>query len=642
MGIKKYMMGAAVLAASLSSCTNGFEEMNQNPWTGNDIDVKHQFTYSQLKMFASGHEGWRGNLIMSSPMSGISGCRYTAGNGFRRSDGFTNSTWELIYRDVMKNVTDANDRMAADNAEGQNDGKIAQLNIVKNVNLLRATLLYGDIPFFEAGKGYSEQVYYPEYDSQEAVLKAMAEEIKASREAIAAANADQLFAYDLYFQGDQVKWVKLANAYLMRIGLMMSAADADAGKAIFNEAYTHAGGYISTVNETALVQHSEEGGPWGQHVNGAGVANQGRVGGFSHTYMSEVTLKSMQALEDPRLFWVAAPLDMASGSAKAWTNIPNFDPFAMAENAAVGEDFKAVSFRGLRAGDIDFGRQGLFQYPDPNTGEPKLETAALWVQRDADGNAETNYGRPFNGDGQYAVLTGINPETILSAESPSIVMGSDEVHFMVAEASLRGWVGADAKAEFEAGVHDAIMKYPSLYPGQGIVDQLLMAYQANGNADYDWNAAVAAYVSKAGEIFSNPASAPNNMFESPLDVVLYQHWLSQLGSGYKAYALWNRTHFPSIVDGQFTGKERMVQLPVYSSDPIQNPGSTTNQFREEAMHTGGATDGYRPTRFPYPERELTVNSANANKAIDAQKSAYKSYSTDFITTSQWYSFRGQH
>ncbi|BDD00490.1 SusD/RagB family nutrient-binding outer membrane lipoprotein [Persicobacter psychrovividus] len=643
MGIKKYIMSAAVIAASLSSCTQGFEDMNQNPWTANNLDVKHQFAYAQAKMYSHGHEGFRGNLIMSQVLSGVAGCRYTAGAGFSRSDGYTNATWEVIYRDVMKNIVDARTKLEAENTDGSKDAQLAQLNVVKNIALLRATLLYGDIPFHEAGQGFHDRNFFPSYDTQKEVLNSMVEEIKADRDAILASKATDLLNYDLYFEGDQASWGRLANSLLMRIGLTMSSADEAKGKEVFKEAYENKAGYISALSESAVLEHSELGGPWGQHINGSGVANEGRVGGFAHAFMSSVTLKSMQELQDPRLFWVTTPLDMSSGSSKAFTNMPDFDPFQMAENS--GEPFKPVSLRGLRPGDVNEGRQGTFvQDIKEENGDiaKEIQVAGLWVQKnDKTGELETNYGRLLNEDGKFMLLAGINPETILGSLSPTMIMSADEVHFMIAEAAQRGWVGASAADELKLALQAAFDKYPTFYPGQSVVNSLINTYKASTGSDYDYQTSVTAYIDKVVAEF-NGAGLYGDLFQDQLDIIIYQHWLSQLGNGYKAYAMWNRTHYPSVVKDQFVGSDRDVSLPVYTDNPILTGNYTPNSYQEQEFHRGGVTNGVRPSRFPYPDRELTVNAAKVSEAMNRQRSDANESSIDFIGVKQWFSFNGKH
>ncbi|PWJ42187.1 SusD/RagB family nutrient-binding outer membrane lipoprotein [Sediminitomix flava] len=619
MNIKKYILGTALAATTLFSCTDGFDEMNENPWTGNDLDVKHQFTYTQLKMFASGHEGFRGNLIMTGPYAGNTANLYSTGIGFGLSDSYTNATWELIYGDVMKNLVDAMGRLEA---EGGQDDKIAQFRIVKVVNLLRATLLYGDIPYFDAGKGYSDLIYYPKYDRQEDILKDMVNELRESRDLLAASGSE-IFTYDLYDSGvaGPTKYIKLANSLLMRIGLTMSEADATEGASIFQEAYTNDGGYISNWGEAVYVRHVEDGGPWGQHVNGTGVAIEGQVGGFSYGYMSEKALKSMQEKEDPRIFRLVSHLTYESGISKSMTDVAkyrDFDPFAQA-----GEDgeFKRVHYRGVRMGDRGDGNRGLYYKPS----EEKVYHASYWV------NQNTDY--KFEEGGQFATLAGLSPATF-NRLTPTMVMGADEVQFMIAEAANIGYIGADARSAFQAGIEFALSKYDAMpYPGKETEQTYEALYISQTNPSYNHETAVSNYIQNAMDRYD----AASDKREE----IIYEHWMADLGDGYKSYEIWNRTHMPSMVVPDINAAgEDYVELASFEGDPTIDHDLDPIGSESIHLHTGGVTDGIRPSRFPYPNRELTVNSANADEAMQRQRSeSGTGAATNFIAVKQWYSHK---
>ncbi|MCG8411730.1 MAG: hypothetical protein MI739_10655, partial [Bacteroidales bacterium] len=106
MNIKRYILAGAVATASLfSACTDGFEEMNKDRWASRELSPRHQFALMQAKMWSIGHEGWRGNIITSGPISGVSACLYGM-DEFYESDDFFSATWNLIYTDVAKEITD--------------------------------------------------------------------------------------------------------------------------------------------------------------------------------------------------------------------------------------------------------------------------------------------------------------------------------------------------------------------------------------------------------------------------------------------------------------------------------------------------------------------------------------------------------
>ncbi|ANQ48067.2 SusD/RagB family nutrient-binding outer membrane lipoprotein [Flammeovirga sp. MY04] len=623
--MKKVILNIFVLAlVALTSCTDRFLEMNDNDYTSGDMDPKYQFTFIQAKLFSNGHEGFRGNLIMAGPMSGLtSNPQYTSGQGFGRNDSYSEASWTLFYADIAKNVEDIRVRLEArmENEGEQNLGKLSQVAIVRVINFLRITALYGDVPYSEAGKGYSEGILYPKYDSQEDIFEQMVAELLEARENI---NEGPLFIEDYYYSGNAASWERLANSLLMKIGIYMSAGNPTRGQEIFAEAY-NTNNYISSLTESAILEHNESDGPWGQTVNGSGVANEGRVGGQSYQFISHKALVSMQKLEDPRLFWVASHVDNSGPTTAAFMHVDqysDFDPFAY--NEEEGEEFKKIHYRGVKDGDRPDGNRGIFTLNDGTVGY----SAFTITKFDDEGNAYNNMDYKFSEGGQYAQLVAVNPGTILHATAPSIIMGSDEVHFMIAEAAQRGWVSANVNSHFKTGVEHAIRKYPTFFgSGSDYVSAYVDLYKNQTNPSYNWEAAVDNYVNMVA----------NNMGKEndPIEDIVYQHWLSQIGNGYNSFALWNRTHFPSFVKATLGSEDRSVKVPLMSKDPIENEDAIKLGVEDIELHTGGVTNGYRPARFPYPNREFTVNPTNATEAVSNQND---NPSSDFISAKQFMSF----
>ncbi|WP_281612554.1 SusD/RagB family nutrient-binding outer membrane lipoprotein [Flammeovirga sp. SubArs3] len=624
--MKKIIKYAALAGALLFStaCTDMFREMNDNDYTSGDMDPKYQFTFIQAKVFSSGHEGFRGNLIMAGPMSGVTANpQYNQGQGFNRNDSYTEATWTLIYNDIAKNIEDIRVRLEAQmEAEGvENKGKLAQVAIVRVINYLRATSIYGDVPYSEAGKGYSEGILYPAYDPQKDIFEAMVVELKAARENI---SEGALFTEDFYYGGDADSWERLCNSLLMKIGIYMSAGDPARGKEIFAEAF-NTNKYIDGLSQSAVLGHNESDGPWGQTVNGSGVANEGRVGGQSYQFISDQALVSMQKLEDPRIFWVASHIDNSGSSTAAFTDVSaytDFDPFAY--DTSEGKEFQKIHFRGSREGDRPDGNRGVYVIDDQ-----VMYTALTITGKDEDGDYVNNMHYKFNDGGQYSQLVAVNPSTILNATSPTMVLASDEVHFMIAEAAERGWINADVVQHFRTGVEQAIKKYPNFYQGQDYVTSFVDLYKSQTNPSYLWDVAVEDYISRVVANFGQEGNR--------LEDIVYQHWLSQIGNGYNAFALWNRTHLPSIVHANMGGDHKNVTIPTYNEDPLMEEGVAPTGTTDVELHSGGVTNGIRPARFPYPNREFTVNPTNVNSAISNQESGNPS--GDFITAKQFMSFK---
>jgi len=135
----------------LSACTDDFESINDNPNRSEDINVGYQFGSILLNYAGGGHEEWRGNLIMTGPLSGVMTCGYRTGQGFGLNDDYATSKWNALFKDGIKNGQDILRTLHEANTDGTLDAKIAQTDILLQFFFQRLTDLYGDIPYKEAG-----------------------------------------------------------------------------------------------------------------------------------------------------------------------------------------------------------------------------------------------------------------------------------------------------------------------------------------------------------------------------------------------------------------------------------------------------------------------------------------------------------
>ena len=82
---------------------------------------------------------------------------------------------------------------------------------------------YGDVPYFEAGKGFIDGTVFPSYDPQQAIYMDLLNEIS---EASAALNesADDV-AQDALYGGNINQWKKFGYSLLLRAAMRLSKVD---------------------------------------------------------------------------------------------------------------------------------------------------------------------------------------------------------------------------------------------------------------------------------------------------------------------------------------------------------------------------------------------------------------------------------
>lgn len=125
-----------------------------------------------------------------------------------------------------------------------------------------------------------------------------------------------------------------------------------------------------------------------------------------------------------------------------------------------------------------------------------------------------------------------------------------EVDFLLAEAALRGYISADAKALYESGVEKAFEYW---------LTELPSGYLSSGPAAWD--------ASKG------------------LEQIITQKWIASIGNAYEGWAEWRRTGFPELkpVEASLNGGLYPVRMPYPSDEQALN--------FENYQTAAAATDG---------------------------------------------------
>jgi hypothetical protein len=264
----KFSLSLLMLTLVVTSCDEGFEELNVNPTQANSIDPGFQFTYVLLQTSGERYENWRAVLIYSSTMmqhlAALPG--YWSGDKYLYNAEYSASLFDRAYVNQVRDIEDLKNSLQKQMDEGQEVANLlAAVKIWRAVIYMRLTDLYGDIPYSEAGKGFVAQITEPVYDTQESIYTDMINEITA---AVGMFNASQptFGSADLIYQGDIDKWKKFGNSLLLRLGMRLSKVDP--GKAQATVSKAAAEGVMDNLFDTALVPHTD--GPEGINRNGIG------------------------------------------------------------------------------------------------------------------------------------------------------------------------------------------------------------------------------------------------------------------------------------------------------------------------------------------------------------------------------------
>ena len=227
--MKKILITFFALGFLFTSCEfdKGFEEMNVNPNAASQIDSANKFTYLLTKVSGERYENWRNSLIYNSTiMQHHAESSWWAGDKYNRNEQWTFALWERGYPQQVKNIEDILDQLRDEGDSGTNMG-IAR--ILRVFIYHRLTDLYGDIPYSEAGQGYTNGILKPKYDAQQDIYMDMLKELE---EAVAQIGGDSSWgSADVVFGGSAAHWKKFGNSMMLRLAMRLTEADEPTAKA---------------------------------------------------------------------------------------------------------------------------------------------------------------------------------------------------------------------------------------------------------------------------------------------------------------------------------------------------------------------------------------------------------------------------
>lgn len=412
--ISYIVLGLLVLAVG-SSCEDNFDEINTNTVdpTSESVDPTFVFNNAIIGLsFPGGTNIYYESAIVQqivTPNSGfVSGGNYNQDN--RNNTG---NLWDDYYESVIKHTGDVINQIQDDPAH---NNLYQMTRIVEAYAFMVLTDTYGDVPYFEAGKGYSDQIVLPAYDPQEDIYTDIIKELK---EAVAGLDdaADQVSG-DVMFGGDLDKWRKLGNSLLLRAGMRLSNANAGLAEQTVSDAFS--GGVMESNADNFMIDHDNNfTNPYGNVFNGTEANN---------FYLTETFVDYLYSNNDPRLASLAIRYIGANSGPEQTIDNASKDPDDQVgmpmgyDNSTIGA---VVTDKGL-ASFYDFSQLDRFSY-GANTAPMFLCTYA-------------------------------------------------QTQLLLAEAAVNGWVGGDPATYFENGIRAHMDQLASYGEDSAIAEADVDAY----------------------------------------------------------------------------------------------------------------------------------------------------------------------
>lgn len=210
--MKIYIYKLSILFFIISACTSGFEELNENP--NSPQQVHPQFLLTNVIFEAADMSTYDQGFRLANYLA-----QFAASQEFERIDryemGGNSAYWDHIFR-LLSDIRSIKE------LEGTNDAYQAVGDIMASYLFSQLTDLWGDVPYTEAIQAIDGN-FSPEYETQEAIYTDPETGILAVLENAANTleNTSSSINGDIMFDNDLDLWVRFANSlrlrYLIRI-----------------------------------------------------------------------------------------------------------------------------------------------------------------------------------------------------------------------------------------------------------------------------------------------------------------------------------------------------------------------------------------------------------------------------------------
>lgn len=371
----------------LNACDSGFDEMNVNKTAA--VAINPVFALNNAIINATPPSGtvvYEMGIVQQivSPNSGV----LTGANFNQDNRDNTQQIWQRYYRSVIRNTYD----VITTTKDPARTNLVNMAKILQAYAFLVLTDSYGDIPYTEAGKGYTDQVVYPKYDKQQVVYTGIIKEVS---DAVAALDANKIKeSADVLYGGDVTKWKKFGNSLLLRIGMRLSKADPTQAQSLVAKAI--AGGVITSNADNVIIRHDAN------YLNSIGqLLNSTESNNF---YLAAPFVDYLKKTNDPRLKSIAVRYVGATSGTQQIASRAITDP-AVQIGMPLGYDNSSIS------------------------GPVKALGLASFY------------------DFSQADRTRMNKTT-----ARAYLLTASQSNLLIAEAITKGWVSGSAKDYFEAGV----------------------------------------------------------------------------------------------------------------------------------------------------------------------------------------------
>ena len=505
---KKFILFTAVLATFLFSCED-LTELNENPNgvppdNANPNLILSTVLTESAKTFVNLGYGEIAGVVQHTQKDGW----WSGHNNY----DWANQDWRGYYEILTDNKL-VYERSVDLGYEFQQGVAL----VMKSMMFGLITDLWGDAPYIEALQGEALGEYLvPAFDTQETIYAGVLQDLETANTLLSKDESEYVGIApdaDVFYGGDPAAWRKLANSLALRYYMRISEKKPGEAKAGIEKIIGNSSQYpiISSSDEDATMGFTGTSNDTSWPNN---VVFDGSESNFSRTKMAATLVEVLQSLSDSRLgVWaskVEIPLVVDPSFPEDTDEIVEID----------GKKYRHLSPDVL--GD------------DPYDDDPEyvgLPTGLLGLPFIYNRNPTANQGAYNPHVSQLSDIYKEATGDLLRAR----LMSAAEVHFILAEAALKGWNVGEASVHYEAGIRASLETWEVEDTYDDYIAQPSVAYS---DSDSD---------------------------EVNLTKIMTQKWIASWTAATESWFDYRRTGLPALQAGP-AGKRSRLPVRFYYGD----------------------------------------------------------------------------
>src|SRR5665213_3400845 len=552
--LKKYLLLLILFTGVFSSCKKNLEKLNQNP-NGADPSTTNPNLVLSTVLTTAGQE------CVTLGFGDVAGImQHTQTDGWtgphNEYDWSGDYSWTPIY-DILRNNKYVYDRSVTLNYDLQKGISLTMKSFLFGL----ITDLWGDAPYSHALQGDQSGLEnaLPAFDAQKDIYTGILADLETANTLLSKNKSDynsSVDGVDVFFGGDPAKWRKFTNSIALRYFMRLSDKMPDVARAGIEKIIADPTTYpiITDPSDDATMGYAgnSSADSWPTNVN-----YNADSGSYRVIKMCSTLVKTMDNLNDPRLGVWANKVQIFLHVDAAFP--PNTDKIV---DTVVNGEARKVRYI---SNDVLAGKGLTLNDIDQNVNYVGLPPAIV--------------GGPVYNISNDPAQASHNPhvswlnDIYTNAKGPLLLarlISAAEVHFILAEAAMKGWAAGDAQTEYNAAIQ-------SSFTAWGI------------------SGAYSAYVAQ-------PAVA----YAGTEEQLITQKWIASWTAATESWFDFRRTGYPALISGPIA-KGPVLPVRLYYMLDERNLNAANTMAAENNLETttysgygADATNGFKNSAWSKP------------------------------------------